>query len=229
VVVTVFSPGRGSRPVEIIRGPIVSALEPTSKRIGAKRDIGYLVLPTFDDMAIPALVESELAALSKAGPLTALVLDVRANGGGFVRACEKVFGIFKKGSMGRFHTRFGDGLSMLGRDSRAYEQFKNIPLVVLVDGESHSAAEILAAALQAERKATVIGSTSAGNTEGVHRVDFPDGSAIYLAFDDFYLRDGSRIGDRGVKPNIAVEGNWYEFPEEQDPVILESLKFLNAL
>jgi C-terminal processing protease CtpA/Prc len=83
------------------------------------------------------------------------------------------------------------------------------PVVVLTDGNSHSAADYFPAAMQELGRATIIGSYSAGNTEGITGFSLPDGTLIRLAVQALLLNDGSSIEGIGVTPDVYVPlGEW---------------------
>jgi len=80
------------------------------------------------------------------------------------------------------------------------------PLVVLIDGDVHSAAEGLAGALKQAKRATLVGERTAGNTEVVLPYCFPDGGVAMLASGVLAPFQGPTWEGRGVEPDIEVRG-----------------------
>jgi len=136
--------------------------------------IGYLRFRFFSTPA-PGLIRKQLEALSRAGA-RALVLDIRGNWGGIPDAVPSIF-------------TDGDPIVIL-RDGTGKEEplprtgaawAKPLPLVLLVDGGTYSAAEFLAWALQDRKAAVVMGTPTGGGLTGVDDVDLADGYVLHVA------------------------------------------------
>jgi len=225
VKILVRSPGQEPRELAIERSAIVSRNFPIAKRLAANPGIGYLQIPGFDNNGVSGEINNALMQLLES-PLQGLILDLRGNGGGLIREMESTLGNFVVGKVGEFRSRNGNGFPVSPAPSRLYTQLQQVPLVVLVDRGTVSAAEVMAAPLQASGRAKVVGSRSAANTESISPVDLFDGSRLWLARNDFYLSNGTRLGVRGVVPDMEVQADWYNFPEDQDPYILQAIEVL---
>jgi C-terminal processing protease CtpA/Prc len=95
---------------------------------------------------------------------------------------------------------------------------RGLPLVVLVDSATASYAEVLAAVLQDEASATVVGVPSSGNTETIYAYTLFDGSRLWLAQERFELRDGRDLEGVGVVPDVTVAADdWIRFDDRTDP------------
>ena len=177
---------------------------PSVNRHAAHPGLMLIDLPSFDSFEVPDVLESELRASFREGAVDAVVIDLRHNYGGYLEAAYDVLGQFVTGKLGVQFDKNGDH-TVSQRRGLYYNRLAGVPLVILVDNETHSAAEIVAGVLQAERGATVVGVTpSAGNTEMLLPFDYIDGSRLWLAIGGFKLRDGTDMEGRGVVPDVVV-------------------------
>ncbi len=133
---------------------------------------------------------------------TAIVLDLRGNPGGFISAADDVISEFVT-SGETFETRGRSGTNQhnVGTNHAA----PDIPLVVLVDANSASAAEIVAGSLQVHKRAKLVGTTTFG--KGSVQEDFvlSNGSDIHLTVERWYLPNGETIDHKGLTPDVSVK------------------------
>jgi carboxyl-terminal processing protease len=184
-------------------------------------DIGYVRISAFTkqttDMLRDALSEIKR---DSGGSLKGLVIDLRNNPGGLLDQAVSVSDMFLSG---------GEVVSTRGRragDVQTYfaqrgEEFKGVPIVVLINSGSASAAEIVAGALQDRERATVLGVTSFG--KGSVQTVIPLGTergALRLTTSRYYTPSGRSIQNTGIEPDIEV-GN-RRFTEEE----IEKIRFL---
>ncbi len=132
---------------------------------------------------------------------TGLILDLRGNPGGRLVTMMQAAGVFTRGFLWRALTRWSLPLPYPALGTPATD----LPLVVLIDGDVHSAAEGLAGALQANGRARVVGATSAGNVEAVLPFCLRDGSQAWLATGVLAPLSGATWEGRGVEPDVAVD------------------------
>ena len=141
-------------------------------------------------------------------PLTGLILDLRDNPGGYLNQAVAVADVW-----------LDEGLivSTLGREraeppgrARAPGTDRDTPLVVLVNGGSASAAEIVAGALQDQGRATLVGYTTYGKGSVQQFFDLPDGSALKLTTARYYTPSGRSIHGSGIEPDLPLgdRGEW---------------------
>jgi len=162
--------------------------------------LGVVALATFSPGAhaeVREAVERELHM-----GVRGIVLDLRANGGGLVEEAQLIASIFiPKGTIvttrGRTQptqtlTATGDAIST------------SIPMVVLVDANTASAAEIVTAALQDDRRATVVGTHTFG--KGVFQEEQPlsNGGALDITVGEYFTPDGRNLGGGGVKQGAGI-------------------------
>jgi C-terminal peptidase prc len=219
VTLTVETPGKGTRDVTIVRGNVTFAFHASAQRLPGS-NVVYLNIPSFLAEGIAAEARSELLRVAAAGPVDGLIIDLRQNGGGFLSELRDTEKLFLDGGNGGYEvTRQGRDADTIpsGETLAAY---RNKPIVVLVSNLSESAAERFAAAMQNRKRATVVGTTSAGNTETVYYHDLPYGSRLGLAQATYEQPDGTSIEDKGVVPDTVVDVAWYEHALEDDPQVL---------
>lgn len=134
-----------------------------------------------------------------------VVLDLRNNPGGFLDSGVKVANEFlKEGVIVEERTKTGEK-TVFSADGTG--RLKDIPLVVLVNGGSASAAEIVAGALQDHARAKIVGETTFGKGSVQEVEDFPDGSALRVTVAKWYTPNGRSISEAGVKPDKEVKLN----------------------
>lgn len=216
-------PGEKPRDVVLVRQEVQGRITPTYYRL--YNDIGYLGIPTLWVNDMDAQVSGALTELVAAGPMSGLIIDLRGNGGGWGHVLSGILGHFVRGPVGTFFDQKSSRI--LNATTPAGPDVRRVPLVVLTDGDTQSYAEVLAAVLQ-ENGATVVGSPSAGNTESIYVYVLNDGSRLWVAQENFKLRDGADLEGHGVQPDSLVEADWKRFSEDDDPQILEALRILGA-
>lgn len=179
---------------EVIRPIVVK-----QKMIG---DVGYVRITTFNEQTVKSL--DKALEDTRKGALKGLVLDLRDNPGGLLEASIEVTSRFVNG---------GEVVSTRGRhdtDSKRYNavranRYPNVPIVVLVNGGSASAAEIVAGALQDRERAVVLGVTSFG--KGSVQTVLPLGpnkGAMRLTTSRYYTPSGKSIQGAGIEPDVEV-------------------------
>jgi carboxyl-terminal processing protease len=166
--------------------------------------IGYIRVPDFDGNAGSNIL-SAIRDMEKDAPLEGLILDVRHNPGG---NSDDSAGIFADGIVGTVGA-LREGKQRQIYRIRGVDWNDTTPLVVLTDGSSHSAADYFPAAMKELERATIIGTNSAGNTEGIVSRSLADGTLIRLAITTLLLNDGTSLEGVGVTPHVYVPlGQW---------------------
>jgi len=166
-------------------------------------ELGYIEVTGF----APEIEHDFERALKSLGEARGLILDLRNNGGGFVRTVVQVASYFfaDETSLGEFITRQGRSL---GHRTRRLSFVYRRPVVVLVSARSASGAEMLAATLQETQRAVVIGtsSTTCGCLLGVSRtLRLPDGGKLNVSDTDYRTAHRQRIEGAGLRPDRRVE------------------------
>ena len=131
-----------------------------------------------------------------------MVLDLRGDPGGFISAADDVISQFvSSGETFETHGRSGVNRHQVGSLHGA----PSVPLVVLVDANSASAAEIVAGSLQVHKRAKLVGTSTYG--KGSVQEDFPlsDGSDLHLTVERWFLPNGQTIDHKGLTPDVSVK------------------------
>jgi carboxyl-terminal processing protease len=167
--------------------------------------LGYVKITHFSETTTPDL-EAALAKLKKAsgGSLRGLVLDLRNNPGGVLEAAVGVSDVFLDG--GLIVTASGRAAdAQFSMDAQPGDDLDGAPLIVLVNGGSASASEIVAGALQDHHRARLVGSQTYGKGSVQTVMPLSDGHAIKLTTSRYFTPSGASIHQRGIKPDVAVE------------------------
>ena len=164
--------------------------------------IGYVKLSSFQDNSTEDLIKQLNQWQNK--PLTGIILDLRNNPGGLLDQAIKIADLFlAKGRIVSTRGRFFDANS----DYFASPQnmFSKLPIIVLINKGSASASEVLAAALQENKRAILIGEKSFG--KGTVQSIIPtliDGNAIKLTIAHYTTPKGRDIHSIGIEPDINI-------------------------
>lgn len=153
----------------------------------------------------------------KDGPVRGMVLDLRNNPGGLLTQAVEVADIFlPEGMIVYTKGREDDQVAKSFAMSKGTEP--NYPIVVLVNGGSASASEIVAGALQDHKRAHIIGTQSFGKGSVQNVIPLGDGSGVKLTVALYYTPSGKQIQGEGIKPNEIVRGpnDPEEMPREKD-------------
>lgn len=164
---------------------------------------GYIKLSVFQERSATDL-ETALAELEKQG-IDSLILDLRNNPGGLLNVAADVAGKFLPNADMIVYTKGREGkqeLEFKGRDKNPRTQY---PLVVLVDGGSASGSEIVAGAIQDNKRGVIVGVKTFGKGSVQTVIPLSDGSAIRLTTSRYYTPNGRSIHGEGIVPDIVVE------------------------
>lgn len=224
VRLNVVRPGDKPRDVVLVRQEVQGRIVPTYRRFPG--NIGYLWVSTLWVNDMDEQVSGALTELAAAGKLDGMIIDLRGNQGGWRHVLSGILSHFVRGQVGTFYDRYTTEPLMISAPPGP--DLRGLPLVVLIDGETASYAEVLAAILQQEANATVVGTPSAGNTETIYAYTLKDNSRLWLAQEGFRLPDNTNLEGTGVQPDTVMEVNWKRYSEEDDPQLLEALRLLGG-
>jgi carboxyl-terminal processing protease len=164
--------------------------------------IGYVRIDTFRFGTSQDVTKAVKSLIKK--NMKALVLDLRNNDGGILQEVVEIGQIFlKEGEpVTDLHPEVEDQSFLI--KSRRGAHFIDFPLAVLIDGQTGSGAEILAAALQDNHRAIVIGEQSAGKCDITGTFDVGDGRIISFRIANAHRTSGEKINGYGIKPDREI-------------------------
>jgi carboxyl-terminal processing protease len=162
---------------------------------------GYIRLTSFTDRA-PGLFRDALQSLLDQG-VDGIVFDLRGNPGGYIVAAQAIAGEFIPNGELLF-TVESDGNVQEWRAEQGILQDGDVPVVVLVDGGSASASEIVSAALQEHDRATIVGEPTFGKNTVQIWNDLPNGGGLRLTTDRWFTPNHNSVAPEGVQPDVVV-------------------------
>lgn len=182
--------------VEIVRANILVDVV-TSRML--EDGIGLITIANFDSRCASESIAA-IESLQEAGA-RALIFDVRNNPGGYAHELVELLDyLLPEGDL--FRTVDYTGKEDVDRSDAA---FLDMPMAVLCNGESYSAAEFFAAAIQEYGAGTVVGSPTCGKGYFQYTYAFNDGSAIGLSVGKYFTPNGVSLAGVGITPDVLVE------------------------
>ena len=176
--------------------------------------IGYIKLRSFHKNTAEELDDALLDFDER--HISALVLDLRNNPGGLLEQAIAVTDAFIEGGQLIVYTKGRLANQNMKGYSKTEGSHPNVPLVILVNGGSASASEIVAGALQDLKRATIIGTKTFGKGSVQTIIPLSDGSGLRLTTAKYYTPNGRMIHEKGIVPDIVVEAPKPEVAEGQD-------------
>lgn len=211
--------------VSLIRGPLDTKVKITVLHIGAKEVSEITIIrkeikiPTLDTEKKSGVFIIHLYNFSAESPdlfktaltefvnskLSYLIIDLRGNPGGYLEAAVNMSSYFLKEGQVVLSERKGKDEEIVNHRSIGITGLPSgIKVVVMVDGGSASASEILAGALKDHGVAKVVGIKSFGKGSVQELVNFEDGSSLKVTIAKWYTPNGVNISESGIKPDIEV-------------------------
>ena len=191
-------------------------------------DVGLVKIVNFDQRCAQETLQGIEELLGQGAE--ALIFDVRGNPGGYANEMVKILDyLLPEGDL--FRTEDYAGRETLDKSDA---DFLDIPMVVLVNGESYSAAEFFAQALREYDAALVVGEKTCGKGYFQYTYELGDGSAVGLSVGKYFTPKGLSLAEVGVTPDIEIPMDvalWSEvyygrLDPMEDPHILAALDLL---
>ena len=240
-----------SEAVELMRGPVGSAIELTIRRRGEKKaltfnvtreiiqiksvkaellekNIGYIRLTSFNENSA-GQIKKEINKFEKNKNLKSYILDLRNNPGGLLSQAIKISDFFLDN---------GEIVSTKSRQQSENRKWfakkgdltKGKTILVLINYGSASASEIVAGALKDHKRAILIGENSYGKGSVQSIIPLKNKGAIRLTVAKYYLPSGKSISEVGVSPDIEIdeESDDFKIKTESDNQLNYAIKLLNG-
>jgi carboxyl-terminal processing protease len=181
-----------------------------------EKGYGYVRVSSFQSGTGESLLES-LAQLKKenAGAMKGLVLDLRNNPGGVLNAAVEVSDAFLKSGL-IVYTKGRIENSEMRFSAAGDDLLNGAPMVVLINAGSASASEIVAGALQDQKRAVIMGEKSFGKGSVQTILPTSNGAAVKLTTARYYTPSGRSIQAEGIEPDIALSSVKLESVEKSD-------------
>lgn len=184
-------------------------------------DMAYIQVTEFDDVTVDQFAEA--LAMARGSDAEGIILDLRGNPGGNLGAVVDMCNmILPEGMIVYTEDKYGKRDEYKCDGKRALE----LPLVVLVDMNSASAAEIMAGAIKDHGIGTLVGTTTYGKGIVQQIMSFRDGSAVKITISAYYTPSGNNIHGIGIEPDVICEfdGEAYYGSEDHPDNQLEKAK-----
>jgi carboxyl-terminal processing protease len=219
VELTVEPVGGGKRKdIKVERAKITfPAAQGRIERVNGHK-VGYILYSSFDQGA-HAELRNEIERLKREGA-EGIILDLRGNGGGRLDEAVASASVF---------VEEGDIVTTRGRATgeEVYDALGDaldpVPMVVLIDGGTASASEILAAALSDYGLATLVGEKTFGKGTVQESVPLPDGSAINLTVAEYFTSEDISIANKGIPPDVKAPA---DLETERDEALDQALEVI---
>ena len=212
IIITVIREGSEPFDVKIVR----DIIKITSVKTKVYNDIGYLRITSFTQKTYKNLLK-QFSILEKemSGNMKGLVLDLRNNPGGLLDQAISVSDAF---------LNRGEIVSTRGRETNAEQRFnavkgditKGVPIVILINGGSASASEIVAGALQDHKRGILMGTSTFGKGSVQTIIPVSSKGAIRLTTARYFTPSGKSIQAKGIDPDIYVPQSKLEVIENNN-------------
>ncbi len=190
------------------------------------RRVDYLEVDDFMSAALIGKMKNYL--VKNSGKPDGVILDLRGNPGGDVQVVMDFSDFFFKEATPIFiSAREGEQPFIWFSATKSGSLTIKCPIVVLIDGLSGSGAEILAAAMQENKRAAIVGKKSAGAVSVGTDFNFYRGAAMNLAIEAVFTPKGKRLEKAGVRPDVPLDMNKNDIRNGIDTQLQEALRILN--
>jgi carboxyl-terminal processing protease len=213
IALTLRRPGE-DEPIDVSMARAVITISPV--RWHAEEDIGYIRVTTFNEQTEAKVREALEGLEGELGDrMKGVVLDLRNNPGGLLEQAVQVSDVFlDRGEIVSTRGRRSDSIQRF--NSRQGDLLEGRPMVVLINGGSASASEIVAGALQDHDRAIVMGTPSFGKGSVQTIMPLPGHGAIRLTTARYFTPAGTSIQAKGITPDIEVRQSRVEIIDEDE-------------
>lgn len=209
---------------KLVKNVLRKEIKIKSVKSTVDKNIGYIAITSFIASTTP---NEFLEALEKTKNTDGLIIDLRGNTGGLLPNAIFIANLF---------IPEGKLVSIVGRNGYRYDiQAQNTdfgvdkPVVVLVDGASASASEILSGALKDYHKATIVGTRTYGKGMVQKIIPMPNETGLNLTVAKYLTPSGSDINKKGIKPDVEVQFTAQDIRNKNDVQLSEAKKLLSRM
>ncbi|MFA6989384.1 MAG: S41 family peptidase [Candidatus Gastranaerophilaceae bacterium] len=188
------------------------------------KNIAYIKINSFLSQDTSKEVASAISNTDKA---KGIIIDLRGNHGGLLQNAVIIADMFiKKGNVVSIVEKNHDKKDI---DVESIGLFTNKPLVVLIDGESASASEILSGALKDHKRALLVGEKTFGKGLVQKVIPLPEKAGINITIAKYLTPNGSDINKIGIKPDYEIKYTRKDFFAKKDPQLKKAIAILKAV
>jgi len=210
------------RVIDVVIVRAIIKIESIKKAELIEDKIGYIRLVEFQENT-PNDLETALKDLTKQG-MDSLILDLRDNPGGLLDVSVNVAEKFLPNDTLIVSTRSRLKEQNAEFKSKNQNSYSDFPLVVLVNKGSASASEIVAGALQDNKRGVLVGTTTFGKGSVQTIIPLRDGSALRLTTASYYTPSGRSIREQGIVPDVVIEQELLQKESDQKQDIFKRLE-----
>ena len=217
--------------IDILRGKEEKRLEVVRKKVTLKsvnyeiieknnKKVGYIYISIF---SLNTSVQVKEALDNLEGKVDSIIIDVRDNSGGHLTSAEEILSLFLDSSNIIYKMDVnGKVTSYYSKGSKT----KTYPIYILINGESASAAEMFAIAMQEKYGSKRVGVNSFGKGTVQQKIELSTGASYKVTTKKWLSPNGNWINEVGVTPNIYIEGakDWYNYTHDKDVQLQKALE-----
>ncbi len=190
----------------------ISVPSVTWRMLSQAPEVGYVRLNIFAQTSKDELIKA-IDDLKKQGAKK-LIFDLRDNGGGLLDASIEIASQFIDGKVVSEKRRTGNPHDYMAEASGAA---RDLPLVVLVNGNTASASEIVAGAIQDHGRGVLVGTKTYGKGSVQNVIPLSDGSSLHVTVAEWLTPNGRQITGQGLRPDVVVELTGDDAANGRDP------------
>ena len=187
-----------------------------------KNDTAVITITRFDNDT-GTLVQSLANEILNKGTKK-LILDLRGNGGGYVSAARDLLSLWLDGEKVLIQKTKFSPVDDITYSLRNKALFANLKTIVLVNGNTASASEIVAGALKDYNKATIIGETTYGKGVVQSMLNLSSGTTLKVTSAHWYTPNGNTIHQTGIEPDYSVTNTYDDINHSRDPQLDKALE-----
>jgi len=193
-----------------------------------QEDVFIISLYSFNALAERRMAEA-LNEYQKSGT-NKLIIDLRGNPGGYLQSAVAISSYFLPAGEVIVREQFSEGATeeVYRSSGKTLGQSTPEELVVLINGGSASASEIVAGALSQRGGATLIGETSFGKGSVQELVNLPNGSSLKVTIARWLTPDGTSISKGGLVPDISIKRSVEQMQANEDPQLAAALRYVRG-
>ncbi len=221
--------------LQIIRGEETLEFEVSREKIivnqvegkTLENNIGYIQIPSFDETTSSEF-KTKFEELQKQN-IKSLVIDLRNNGGGIVSEALKIADFIADKDSVLLYEVDKNGKETVKKSEN--DPIVNMPIIVLVNGNTASSSEILAGALKDLGKAKIVGTKTYGKGVIQEILTLPDGSGLKITTEEYQTPNRNKIHKKGIEPDENVElkdtvTNETQVEEKDDTQLQKAIEML---